>query len=135
MDLIKHIILGIIQGFTEPLPISTSGHIFLFKSLFNPNMFNNTEYTDTSIVLGDYNTSQDYTNIIIPTVYCGKEIDMNKFSFKNSNLYFYTNLLIFLLITLLLERLNQIRIFLVLLLLFPNHTNHLNYFSSFSVLI
>lgn len=53
--------------------------------LFNPNMFNNTEYTDTSIVLGDYNTSQNYTNIIIPTVYCGKEIDMNKFSFKNAN--------------------------------------------------
>lgn len=40
MDLIKHIILGIIQGFTEPLPISSSGHIFLFKSLFNTNMFN-----------------------------------------------------------------------------------------------
>ena len=40
MDLIKHIILGIIQGFTEPLPISSSVHIFLFKSLFNTNMFN-----------------------------------------------------------------------------------------------
>lgn len=40
MDLIKYIILGIIQGFTEPLPISSSGHIFLFKSLFNTNMFN-----------------------------------------------------------------------------------------------
>lgn len=40
MDFIKYIILGILQGITEPLPISSSGHIFLFKSLFNTNMFN-----------------------------------------------------------------------------------------------
>ncbi len=40
MKLIKYIILGIIQGFTEPLPISSSGHIFLIKNLFNTNMFN-----------------------------------------------------------------------------------------------
>ena len=40
MSFIKYIILGILQGITEPLPISSSGHIFLFKSLFNTNMFN-----------------------------------------------------------------------------------------------
>lgn len=40
MEFIKYIILGILQGVTEPLPISSSGHIFLFKSLFNTNMFN-----------------------------------------------------------------------------------------------
>lgn len=40
MELIKYIILGILQGITEPLPISSSGHIFLFKALFNTNMFN-----------------------------------------------------------------------------------------------
>lgn len=40
MDLIKYIILGILQGITEPLPISSSGHIFLFKSLFKTNLFN-----------------------------------------------------------------------------------------------
>ena len=40
MELFKAIILGIIQGFTEPLPISSSGHIMLFKNLFNTNMFN-----------------------------------------------------------------------------------------------
>ena len=45
MDLIKYIILGIIQGFTEPLPISSSGHIFLFKSLFNTNMFNDLNFS------------------------------------------------------------------------------------------
>ena len=40
MEFIKYIILGILQGVTEPLPISSSGHIYLFKSLFNTNMFN-----------------------------------------------------------------------------------------------
>lgn len=40
MDYIKYIILGIIQGITEPLPISSSGHIFLFKNLFNTEIFN-----------------------------------------------------------------------------------------------
>ncbi len=40
MDYIKYLILGIIQGITEPLPISSSGHIFLFKNLFNTEIFN-----------------------------------------------------------------------------------------------
>jgi len=40
MDYIKYIILGIIQGITEPLPISSSGHIFLFKNLFETEIFN-----------------------------------------------------------------------------------------------
>jgi len=38
MELIKYIILGIIQGFTEPLPISSSGHLVLFKNVFNTDM-------------------------------------------------------------------------------------------------
>ena len=35
MTIIKYIILGIIQGFTEPIPVSSSGHLLIFKSLFN----------------------------------------------------------------------------------------------------
>ncbi len=35
MLLIQYLILGIIQGFTEPLPISSSGHLKIFKSIFN----------------------------------------------------------------------------------------------------
>lgn len=44
MDIIKYIILGIIQGITEPLPISSSGHIRIFKSIFNTNMFNDLNF-------------------------------------------------------------------------------------------
>ena len=44
MDLIKYIIIAIIQGLTEPLPISSSGHMFLFKKVFNTNMFNDLNF-------------------------------------------------------------------------------------------
>lgn len=40
MNIVTYIILGIIQGITEPLPISSSGHIFLFKNIFNTTIFN-----------------------------------------------------------------------------------------------
>lgn len=43
MLILNYLILGIIQGFTEPLPISSSGHLKLFKSIF------------TNEVLGDMN--------------------------------------------------------------------------------
>ena len=44
MNLLKYIILGIIQGITEPLPISSSGHIFIIKNLFNTNLFNDLNF-------------------------------------------------------------------------------------------
>lgn len=44
MNIIKYIILGIVQGFTEPLPISSSGHVFILKKILN-----------TSGPLGDLN--------------------------------------------------------------------------------
>jgi len=42
--IIQYIILGIIQGFSEPLPISSSGHLVVFKNLFNSNMFNDLNF-------------------------------------------------------------------------------------------
>ena len=39
MEIIKYIILGFLQGFTEPLPISSSGHIYLLKAMFHTTMF------------------------------------------------------------------------------------------------
>ena len=36
--IIKYIFLGIIQGFTEPIPISSSGHILILKNILKINM-------------------------------------------------------------------------------------------------
>lgn len=33
--LIKYVVLGLIQGFTEPIPISSSGHLIIVRELFN----------------------------------------------------------------------------------------------------
>lgn len=44
MKILQYIILGIIQGLTEPLPISSSGHVYLFKEIFNTNMFSDTNF-------------------------------------------------------------------------------------------
>ncbi len=44
MEIIRYIILGIIQGITEPIPVSSSGHIYLFKELFNTNIFNSLNF-------------------------------------------------------------------------------------------
>lgn len=38
-NIIKCVIFGLIQGFTEPLPISSSGHLVLLKYLFNTDAF------------------------------------------------------------------------------------------------
>ena len=44
MDYLIYIILGIIQGFTEPIPVSSSGHIFLFKNIFNSDLLNDLNF-------------------------------------------------------------------------------------------
>ena len=44
MSLMEYIILAIIQGLTEPIPVSSSGHMFLFKNIFNTSIFNNLNY-------------------------------------------------------------------------------------------
>ena len=40
MELLKYLFLGFLQGITEPLPISSSGHIYIFKAMFNTQIFN-----------------------------------------------------------------------------------------------
>jgi len=35
IDFIKYILLGLVQGITEPLPISSSGHVIIFENIFN----------------------------------------------------------------------------------------------------
>ena len=38
-DIVKYLIFGLVQGITEPLPISSSGHLVLFRYIFNTNAF------------------------------------------------------------------------------------------------
>lgn len=35
IEILKYIILGILQGFTEPLPISSSGHVYILRSILD----------------------------------------------------------------------------------------------------
>lgn len=44
MDLIKYLILGVVQGFTEPIPVSSSGHLAIFKRLINSNVLNDLNF-------------------------------------------------------------------------------------------
>lgn len=43
-DLLKYIFLGFIQGFTEPIPVSSSGHLVIFKALLNDNVLNDLNF-------------------------------------------------------------------------------------------
>ncbi len=53
ITIIKYTILGIIQGLTEPLPISSSGHLLIFRELFNTNMFNDLNF-ETIVNFGSF---------------------------------------------------------------------------------
>ena len=44
MIILKYILLGIIQGFTEPLPISSSGHLRIIKSIFNDSVLSDLNF-------------------------------------------------------------------------------------------
>ena len=39
MKLFMYMLLGFIQGFTEPIPVSSSGHLVIFNSLLNVEAF------------------------------------------------------------------------------------------------
>lgn len=40
IELLKFIFLGFIQGFTEPIPVSSSGHLLIFQKLLSGSNFN-----------------------------------------------------------------------------------------------
>lgn len=42
--IIIYIVLGLIQGFTEPIPVSSSGHIVIFKNIFNLKVLNDLNF-------------------------------------------------------------------------------------------
>lgn len=44
MKLLMYLILGIIQGFTEPIPVSSSGHLVIFNSILNVDAINDLNF-------------------------------------------------------------------------------------------
>ncbi len=44
MIFIKYLIFGLVQGFTEPLPISSSGHLKVLRYLFNTDAFDDLNF-------------------------------------------------------------------------------------------
>lgn len=44
ITLIKYILLALIQGFTEPIPVSSSGHLVIFKNIINMDVLNDLNF-------------------------------------------------------------------------------------------
>ena len=42
--ILKYIFLGVIQGFTEPIPVSSSGHLLILKKIFNLDVLNDINF-------------------------------------------------------------------------------------------
>ena len=44
IQILKYIFLGVIQGFTEPIPVSSSGHLLILKKIFNLDVLNDINF-------------------------------------------------------------------------------------------
>lgn len=44
LNFFKYILLGLVQGITEPLPISSSGHVIIFDNIFNVSIPDSTNF-------------------------------------------------------------------------------------------
>ncbi len=44
INILQYVFLGIVQGFTEPIPVSSSGHLMIIKKLFKFDMLNDINF-------------------------------------------------------------------------------------------
>lgn len=89
MTVLEAILMGIIQGITEFLPISSSGHLVLFRNLFGMKgegslFFSVMLHLGTLVaVIAAY--YEDVWAIIKEVGYCVRDIFRGRFSFKTDN--------------------------------------------------
>ncbi len=89
IEVIKHIILGIVQGLSEFLPISSSGHIKLFQHIFGyageENLFVSVMLHLGTLVAVFIVYHKLIWDLIVETLKGIKDIFTGKFSFKTMN--------------------------------------------------
>ena len=64
---LQYFIIGIVQGFTEFLPISSSGHLVLVSQLTN--WQDQGLFTDVAVHVGTLLAAVSYTHLTLPTIY------------------------------------------------------------------
>lgn len=69
MKLLMYLFLGVIQGFTEPIPVSSSGHLVIFSSILNIDTINDLNFeifvNFGSFIAISYYYRKDIVNIIM----------------------------------------------------------------------
>ena len=89
MTIIDSIIMGIVQGLTEFLPVSSSGHLAIFGSIL-PSVHNEDMFFDIMLHLGTLVAvciafRKEICAIIVEFFRAVGDIFTGKFSFKNMN--------------------------------------------------
>ncbi len=88
LDLIQYILLGIIQGLTEPLPVSSSGHLRIFSHFFGigvPDLHLETFLNAASLIAVFIVFKKDLTELITGTIsYVAKRRETDKEMFRFS---------------------------------------------------
>ena len=65
ITLIKYLFLAIIQGLTEPIPVSSSGHLIIFRNLINMKELNDLNFEILLKRINVLQLLQDFFDILL----------------------------------------------------------------------